>query len=92
MESQRNPDQNVAPEEDQRDFDFDWEALTFSSDRVPSDDSPSIEDWEDRFNEDTTGYVSNPLTTSFTDLDLGPAQLELRKSAEWAELDSWLDA
>jgi hypothetical protein len=51
-----------------------------------------MDDWEDRFNQDTSGYVSDPLTTSFTDLDLGPAQIELRKSAEWAELDSWYES
>ena len=92
MDSQHEPSENAAPEQGDGDFNFDWEALSFSSDRVSSVDPTPMEDWEDRFNQDTTGYVSNPLTTSFTDLDLGPAQLELRKTPEWAELDSWLDA
>ncbi len=49
------------------------------------------DDWEARYNEDTTGYVSDPLTTSFTDLDLGPALLKLGHTAEWADLQSWTD-
>ena len=88
MEQQRDP--TTRAEESFDDFDLEWEALTFSSALVLG--SASVEDWEDRFNEDTSGYVSNPLTTSFTDLDLADARAELRETAEWAELDSWSEA
>ena len=92
MESASNPHSGTESDDSGVDFDFDWEALTFSANRPADSDSVSMDDWEDRFNQDTSGYVSDPLTTSFTDLDLGPAQIELRKSAEWAELDSWYES
>jgi hypothetical protein len=91
----------------ENDFDFDWEALTFSSTRAPSTDSAafeseflsgdSIADWEERFSRDTTGYVADPATTSFTDMDLGPARLDLAQSGftsaeNWTDLDSWTDS
>jgi hypothetical protein len=79
-------------DDDSDNFDLDWEALTFSSTRVGRADFGSIDDWEQRFNQDTTGYVPNPATTSFTDMDLSPARADLRVSAEWADLDSWSDA
>jgi hypothetical protein len=78
--------------DDSDNFDLDWEALTFSSTRTSGADSGSMDDWEQRFNQDTTGYVPNPSTTSFTDLDLGPARADLQRSAEWADLDSWSGA
>ena len=74
------------------DFDLDWEALTFSSARSVGDGSSSMDEWEERLSFDTTGYVSDPLTTSFTDLDLEPARADLRQSPEWSDLDSWSDA
>jgi len=49
------------------------------------------DDWEARFNEDTTGYVSDPLTTSFTDMDLGPAILKLGETSGLAGFEAWLD-
>ena len=79
-------------DDDSDNFDLDWESLSFSSTRSIGDGSDSIDDWEERFNQDTTGYVPDPSTTSFTDLDLGPAQVELRHTSEWADLDSWSDA
>ncbi|MDQ1545152.1 MAG: hypothetical protein QOH69_56 [Actinomycetota bacterium] len=79
--------------DDGSEYDADWDHSLFTSsipvvnrNRTPDDD-----DWEARYNEDTTGYVSDPLTTSFTDLDLGPALLKLGDTTEWAALDSWLD-
>ncbi len=79
---------------DDSDYDAEWDGSLFT-DSIPvvkSGSVPDDEDWEARYNEDTTGYVSDPLTTSFTDLDLGPALLKLGDTAEWADLDSWLDA
>ena len=82
-------DPRHAARDDSESFDFDWESLSFSSTRSLGDGSDSIDDWEERFNQDTTGYVPDPSTTSFTDLDLGPALIELRHTAEWTALDSW---
>ena len=79
---------------DDSDYDAEWDGSLFT-DSIPvvkPGSVPDDEDWEARYNEDTTGYVSDPLTTSFTDLDLGPALLKLGDTAEWADLDSWLDA
>jgi hypothetical protein len=80
---------------DDSDYDAEWDGALFT-DSIPLVKPGSVpddgEDWEARYNEDTTGYVSDPLTTSFTDLDLGPALLKLGDTAEWADLDSWLDA
>jgi hypothetical protein len=74
-------------------FDAEWDGSLFTA-AIPvimPRDSSDDDDWEARYNEDTTGYVSDPLTTSFTDLDLGPALLKLGDTTEWAALDSWLD-
>lgn len=79
---------------DDSDYDAEWDGSLFT-DSIPvvkPGAVPDDEDWEARYNEDTTGYVSDPLTTSFTDLDLGPALIKLGDTAEWADLDSWLDA
>jgi hypothetical protein len=73
-------------------FDAEWDHSLFTASiPVVRQSAFSDEDWESRYNEDTTGYVSRPSTTSFTDMDLGPALLKLGDSAEWASLDSWLD-
>ena len=80
--------------DDGSDYDAEWDHSLFTA-SIPvlgRGDSTDHDDWEARYNEDTTGYVSDPLTTSFTDLDLGPALLKLGDTAEWADLDSWLDA
>jgi hypothetical protein len=79
---------------DDSDFDAEWDGALFTAaiPVVKPGSSSDQDDWEARYNEDTTGYVSDPLTTSFTDLDLGPALLKLGDTAEWADLDSWLDA
>jgi hypothetical protein len=79
---------------DDSDFDAEWDRSLFTASIpvVMSGQATDHEDWEARYNEDTTGYVSDPLTTSFTDMDLGPALLKLGDTAEWADLDSWLDA
>jgi hypothetical protein len=79
---------NVEPE-----YDAEWDSSLFTASLPvikrgePQDD----DDWEARYNEDTTGYVSDPLTTSFTDLDLGPALLKLGETREWSDLENWLD-
>jgi hypothetical protein len=75
-------------------YDAEWDQSLFTA-SIPvtrRSETPEEDDWEARYNEDTTGYVSDPLTTSFTDLDLGPALLKLGETAEWSDLDSWLDA
>ena len=79
---------------DDSDFDAEWDRSLFTASipLVKPAASSDQDDWEARYNEDTTGYVSDPLTTSFTDLDLGPALLKLGNTAEWADLDSWLEA
>ena len=79
--------------DDGSEFDADWDHSLFTASipLVKRVDSPADDDWEARYNEDTTGYVSDPLTTSFTDLDLGPALVKLGDTTEWASLDSWLD-
>jgi hypothetical protein len=73
-------------------YDADWDNSIFTS-SIPilKPVETSFDDWEARFNEDTTGFVSDPLTTSFTDLDLRPALLKLGDTDEWAGLD-WLDS
>ena len=79
---------------DESDYDADWDGSLFtgSMPTIKPGSVPVDEDWEARYNEDTTGYVSDPLTTSFTDLDLGPALLKLGDTTEWEDLESWLDA
>jgi hypothetical protein len=76
-------------------YDAEWDHALFTA-PVPviRRDQSSLDDdndWEARYNEDTTGYVSDPLTTSFTDLDLGPALLKLGDTAGRADLESWTD-
>ncbi len=75
-------------------YDAEWDHALFTS-PIPvvrgEHSSLDEDDWEARYNEDTTGYVSDPLTTSFTDLDLGPALLKLGHTSEWADLQSWTD-
>jgi hypothetical protein len=73
-------------------YDADWDHDLFTGSLPvikPGESSLDPDDWEARYNEDTTGYVSDPLTTSFTDLDLGPAILKLGETTEWADLDLW---
>jgi hypothetical protein len=82
----------MASDSSQYDAEWDQSIFTASIPVVKRADVPADDDWEARYNEDTTGYVSDPLTTSFTDLDLGPALLKLGETTEWADLDSWLDA
>ncbi len=79
---------------DDSDYDAEWDGSLFTAAMpvVKRTEAPEDDDWEARYNEDTTGYVSDPLTTSFTDLDLGPALLKLGETAESSDLDSWLDA
>jgi hypothetical protein len=78
--------------DDDVDFDAEWDHSLFTASiPVVKHNAFSDDDWETRYNEDTTGYVSDPSTTSFTDLDLGPALMKLGETAEWADLDSWLD-
>ena len=79
---------------DYSDYDAEWEGALFTAAMpvITPGSVPDDDDWEARYNEDTTGYVSDPLTTSFTDLDLGPALLKLDQTPEWEDLDSWLDA
>lgn len=74
------------------DFNLDWEALSFSTAPGTTSDWLAADEWEDRFTQDTSDYVADSLTTSFTDLDLGAAQVDLRNTPEWADLDSWSDA
>jgi hypothetical protein len=75
-------------DDDLSEFDLDWIASRALIDAplFPAGDS-SIEDWEERYNRDTTGFVPDPLTTSFTDLDLGPARLEAAVAPEWLDED-----
>jgi hypothetical protein len=78
---------------DDSEYDAEWDRSLFTG-SMPVMKRPSIadeDDWEARYNEDTTGYVSDPLTTSFTDLDLGPALLKLGETTEWADLSDWLE-
>jgi hypothetical protein len=79
---------------DDSDYDAEWDRSLFTGSIpvVKPGQAADHDDWEARYNEDTTGYVSDPLTTSFTDMDLGPALLKLGETTEWADLDSWLDA
>jgi hypothetical protein len=75
-------------------YDAEWDHSLFTDSLPLTNGGASAldpEDWEARYNEDTTGYVSDPLTTSFTDLDLGPAILKLGDTTEWDDLESWLD-
>jgi len=78
---------------DDTEYDAEWDHSLFTASLPVKGGESALdpEDWEARYNEDTTGYVSDPLTTSFTDLDLGPAILRLGDTAEWASLESWLD-
>lgn len=78
---------------DEAEYDAEWDRSLFTASIpvVRRLEPPDDDDWEARYNEDTTGYVSDPLTTSFTDLDLGPALLKLGDTAEWASVETWLD-
>ena len=78
---------------DDSDYDAEWDRSLFTGSIpvVKRAETLDEDDWEARYNEDTTGYVSDPLTTSFTDLDLGPALLKLGETTEWADLADWLD-
>ena len=78
---------------DDSEYDAEWDRSLFTGSMpvIRRSDSIDEDDWEARYNEDTTGYVSDPLTTSFTDMDLGPALLQLGKSTEWADLDDWAE-
>ncbi|HEX4402601.1 MAG TPA: hypothetical protein VHZ98_14865 [Galbitalea sp.] len=79
--------------DDDVEFDAEWDHSLFTASiPVVKQSSFSGEDWEARYNEDTAGYVSNSATTSFTDMDLGPALTRLGRTSEWTELDSWLDS
>jgi hypothetical protein len=75
---------------DDAEFDAEWDHSLFTASIPVQKSSEFSEDWEARYNEDTTGYVSDPLTTSFTDLDLGPALMKLGETTEWSDLDAWL--
>jgi hypothetical protein len=79
--------------DDGSNYDAEWDHSLFTAPApvVKRLEAPDDDDWEARYNEDTTGYVSDPLTTSFTDLDLGPALLKFGDTTEWAALDAWLD-
>jgi hypothetical protein len=80
---------------DDAEFDAEWDRSLFTASLpviAPGEFAHDVDDWEARYTEDTTGYVSDPLTTSFTDLDLGPALPKLGDTVEWADLGSWLDA
>jgi hypothetical protein len=79
--------------DDDTEFDAEWDQSLFTASiPVVKHSAFTDDDWEARYNEDTTGYVSNSATTSFTDMDLGPALTQLGKTSEWSELDSWLDS
>jgi hypothetical protein len=79
---------------DDSEYDAEWDRSLFTASMpvIKRSDAIDEDDWEARYNEDTTGYVSDPLTTSFTDLDLGPALLKLGDTSEWADIDSWLES
>jgi hypothetical protein len=76
-------------------FDPDWDQALFTA-SIPviktGESALDVDDWEARYTEDTTGYVPDPLTTSFTDLDLGPALLKLGDRSQWADLDAWSES
>jgi hypothetical protein len=80
---------------DDAEFDAEWDRSLFTASLLvirPGEFVLDVDDWEARYNEDPTGHVSDPLTTSFTDLDLGLALPKLGETVEWADLGSWLDA
>jgi hypothetical protein len=78
--------------DDDVEFDAEWDHSLFTASiPVVRQSEFSNDDWEARYTEDTTGYVSDPSTTSFTDLDLGPARLKLGDQPQWAEFESWID-
>jgi len=78
---------------DDDEFDAEWDHSLFTGSIpvIKRTETGEDDDWEARYNEDTTGYVSDPLTTSFTDLDLGPALIKLGDPSEWADLEDWTD-
>ena len=84
-------DPRHAADDADENFDLDWESLTFSSARSGNGESDSFDDWEERVAQDTRGYEANSATTSFTDLDLSDALVDLRNTPEWADLASWSD-
>jgi hypothetical protein len=92
MSDPTDPDGTDGSSSNSDDFNLDWDALSFSTAPRTHSDWLLADEWEDRFTQDTTGYVADSLTTSFTDLDLGSAQVDLRNTSEWADLDSWSDA
>jgi hypothetical protein len=76
-------------DEDFSEFDLDWShaPALLGAPLFPAGDS-SVDDWEGRYNRDMSGFVPDPLTTSFTDLDLRPALLEVAVAPEWLD-DEW---
>jgi hypothetical protein len=79
--------------DDDVEFDAEWDQSLFTASIpvVKRFEFSEEDDWESRYNEDTTGYVSDPSTTSFTDMDLGPALLKLGETTDWSsEVDAWL--
>jgi hypothetical protein len=76
--------------DDNAEFDAEWDRSLFTG-SIPivsrRAELSVDDDWEARYNEDTTGYVSDPLTTSFTDLDLGPALIRLGETTQWSDLE-----
>lgn len=79
--------------DDDVEFDAEWDHSLFTASIpvVKRFEFSEEDDWESRYNEDTTGYVPDPATTSFTDMDLGPALLKLGETTDWSsEVDSWL--
>jgi hypothetical protein len=73
---------------DGSDFDLDFERYPNTATlTVFQQDLPPTEDWESgRFDRPAT--ADDPLTATFSDLDLAPAREELRHSAEW-DADYW---
>jgi hypothetical protein len=79
---------------DNSEFDAEWDHSLFTASIpvIARHKATEFDDWEARYNEDTTGFVSDPLTTSFTDLDLGPALLRLSDTVGLAGDLDWPDA
>jgi len=70
------------------DFDLDFERFPSTATlTVVRPDLPPTEDWESG-RLDATELADDPLTATFSELDLAPARAELRHSAEW-DADYW---
>ena len=71
------------------DFDYDDFPRTGAITMIPSG-TPTSYEWEPPAPVDLSGIATDPLKSTFNDLDLAPAREELLRTHEW-DADYWAD-